>query len=1041
MDERRRNINLFIILLLFACLALNGCTGGGTVVGNPSLDFEIEGAAQKGPFVINSKVEIQPLSETGETAGKLISTETINSIGDFKFQTNQKDAMQLTAQGYHMNELTGKLSGGMLTLKAIYFNNGEANQYVFINALTHLIHKRVLYLMQEGVGVEASIAQAQDEFLLEFKAVIDKAVQIDQFTHLSIYNVDGTEQEGNAYLLLTSAALYQYATTQSALNQSSVDAELTAVLNTLCSDLQPDGILDQTELLNAIKLSLAELDKNAIEENLKNQSANVFGSPLSIPNIERYMNQILIVYPAEGAEVSDPTNILLALPSGLTEVSYTLLIDGQEVDTVSEEPFAFSWNPYYWSGSAKHTLLVQAEDAFGSRINSNLINVDIPVNANSALSLLAPPDNQIFKDANQVELGWEALEDAATYDVQVANGPEFTLEQLVHVETVSVASLTSPALPVGEYCWRLRATNALGQTGAWSEHNVFSISGPDAPLPASPSDGTVFKDVDQVTLGWQPAEYAQTYEIQISAGVNFAAAEIIYDGIVSAKSLTTPTIDIGSYYWRVCSINDVGYAGAWSAATSFEIAPPDLPILQQPIVTKTGDTYDVTFSWDAQPGESSYTIFLKNMDKPDAAELIESTNSNSLTFVNIALGNYECKIQRTNALGQMYETILPQQLEVGVFIKRFGGSSKGDKAHKIIASKFGGYIILGETMSDDWIFKVSDEGEVLWQYISTWPGEPRYKDLIELTDGSVVAVGNDLFANQAAALKLNEQGTKDWEFTYRPENIYERYDFTQAVEFNNLVYVSAAEWGPCSLSGMNCFGTTIINNYLHTISITDGTVSPPMTVPEMPDLVIDSISVLKTTSAGNLLLAGTAYSVSTGYYDGIGPYLLELDAGLTPLMTWSDVDNYSYNYVGDAIELPNGNFAIVGTNSGIDFGVPVVLSIVDTAAVGFKSYRAAGPDEECYQGGGIVAGENGEVYGLFQDLGKSGYAYPYPATFMAFNSDLAIIKQIYLSELKPYGSPPVGLIKNNDGTFTLLLNEDQDGKRNFDIALVKKVIE
>ena len=107
---------------------------------------EINGAVQKGPFLVGSTVLVNLLDERGRSTPSTIVSEIEDSIGSFSFVTSQPGPAQLVASGYYFSELTGQVSSGPITLRALYEVSDRPGQVAYVNILTHLINKRALKL-------------------------------------------------------------------------------------------------------------------------------------------------------------------------------------------------------------------------------------------------------------------------------------------------------------------------------------------------------------------------------------------------------------------------------------------------------------------------------------------------------------------------------------------------------------------------------------------------------------------------------------------------------------------------------------------------------------------------------------------------------------------------------------------------------------------------------------------------------------------------------------------------------------------------------
>ncbi len=231
-------------------LALAGCGGGGggetpSAVTPPS-SVLVEGAVQNGPFIVGSTVLINRLDEPrcSSTPSTLLA-EIEDSVGSFSFETTESGPVQIVATGYYFSELTGQISDGQLTLKALYEVGTDTRQIAHVNILTHLINDRVLDLIADGQPtLREAITQAEDEII----AALSDALAIpdlNKFSALSLYDSATAQNNtlGNAYLLALSTGFYKYAKTKAQEFGTATDAELTLVLNRVSDDLEDDGRL------------------------------------------------------------------------------------------------------------------------------------------------------------------------------------------------------------------------------------------------------------------------------------------------------------------------------------------------------------------------------------------------------------------------------------------------------------------------------------------------------------------------------------------------------------------------------------------------------------------------------------------------------------------------------------------------------------------------------------------------------------------------------------------------------------------------------
>lgn len=265
----RKLMKKFAFVTLLAAF-LAGCGGDDGLVGTGAgPKIKIAGAVQKGPFVIGSRVTIGRLLEAGsQSSTDAVITTTGNDLGDFTAEMAEAGSFEIIADGYHFNELTGGLSQGTLLLRAVYFADADSSRKADVNLLTHLIHGRILFLMRAGSTAAVAEAQARAEMLTALTPVF-RIDQLPEFTSLSLYNVNATSEIGNAYLLALSATAYQYATTKATSNKTSIDAELTLLINSLADDFTKDATINMAGVIDGLIAASRLLNADTIVENLK----------------------------------------------------------------------------------------------------------------------------------------------------------------------------------------------------------------------------------------------------------------------------------------------------------------------------------------------------------------------------------------------------------------------------------------------------------------------------------------------------------------------------------------------------------------------------------------------------------------------------------------------------------------------------------------------------------------------------------------------------------------------------------------------------
>ena len=235
----------------------------------------VNGFSQKGPFVKGSSVKVLEL-ESGRTlkqTGRNFDTKIQTDDGHFALNaaTMVSQYVELRAEGYYRDEVTGQNSSSPLTLYALTDVTMREGGKVNINLLTHLEYQRVLYLVQkQKMKVSAAKNQAQKEIL----AILN--IDSKGFDNSEDLNIVGTTDADGA--LLAFSILFQ--------GNRSV-ADLTSLLQSVASDLEDDGEWNDEGAKADIADWAAVMD---LAGELATFRRNVEGWNLgSVPDFEKYV--------------------------------------------------------------------------------------------------------------------------------------------------------------------------------------------------------------------------------------------------------------------------------------------------------------------------------------------------------------------------------------------------------------------------------------------------------------------------------------------------------------------------------------------------------------------------------------------------------------------------------------------------------------------------------------------------------------------------------------------------------------------------------
>ncbi len=235
----------------------------------------VNGFSQKGPFIKGSNVKVLEL-ESGRTlkqTGRNFDTKIQTDDGHFKLNatTMVSQYIELHAEGYYRDEVSGKNSSSPLTLYALTDVTMREGGKVNINLLTHLEYQRVVHLVQkQKMKVYAAKNQAQKEIL----AILN--IDSKGFGNSEDLNIVGATDANGA--LLAFSILFQ--------GERSV-ADLTSMLQSVVSDLEDNGEWND----EATKAKIADwAQEKDLAGGLATIRSNIEKWDLgTVPNFEKYV--------------------------------------------------------------------------------------------------------------------------------------------------------------------------------------------------------------------------------------------------------------------------------------------------------------------------------------------------------------------------------------------------------------------------------------------------------------------------------------------------------------------------------------------------------------------------------------------------------------------------------------------------------------------------------------------------------------------------------------------------------------------------------
>lgn len=231
-----------------------------------------------------------------------------------------------------------------------------------------------------------------------------------------------------------------------------------------------------------------------------------------------------------------------------------------------------------------------------------------------------------------VDFSWTCKSGGQKYLAQVANDPEFN--SLVQEKLLSGCEWTGASLAAGKYFWRVRLSDAPGNSTLWSQARQLTLS-PPAPANkprarelslaepkakrARQSFTLEFHDkprdlaslarslVSFPTLEWSRVKGATRYLLQISTSRGFN--QVVTEETVSGTSFDWKTPRPGAVYWRVKAVAATSEMSNFSEPSRLEIllpAPQVSPLYKFKLPPQ--GTEPVSLEWAAVPLAAKYIV-------------------------------------------------------------------------------------------------------------------------------------------------------------------------------------------------------------------------------------------------------------------------------------------------------------------------------------------------------------------------------------------------------------------------------------------------
>jgi len=272
-------LKLFILIILITSCKKEENLDPNT--DDQTLQIDLKGVIQKGPFRTGSVVQIYELDKDLNQTGRVFSTTVYDNLdGSFSIDNLQLESkyIELKVEGYFFDEMIGKASDQKIELKSIC--DVTQSDICNVNILTHISYERIKYLVREkNMLFEDAKKQTEEDI---FNIFYFSSNSEPQFQTLDLSK---SGEFNNKLLCISSIFL-------SANDNSTTYTVFEELLAEFCFDIKTDGTLDSNEIKRKLATSATYLNTYAIRTHLSEHYGVDTNYNLLPQYLQYYINQI-----------------------------------------------------------------------------------------------------------------------------------------------------------------------------------------------------------------------------------------------------------------------------------------------------------------------------------------------------------------------------------------------------------------------------------------------------------------------------------------------------------------------------------------------------------------------------------------------------------------------------------------------------------------------------------------------------------------------------------------------------------------------------
>jgi hypothetical protein len=257
-----------------------------------------------------------------------------------------------------------------------------------------------------------------------------------------------------------------------------------------------------------------------------------------------------------------------------------------------------------------------------------------------------------------VILRWGDVPGAVSYNVEVADNPGFS-KVVWKGDTQQSIAVPDVVLPNGTYWWRVRAVDAAGTIGLWSDVARVAKTWPSiitgTKMSTTPGGAAATFTPLNPYLSWNPVPGAKSYDVEVATGDQFN--NVVFAGRNLNQPFATPGV-VGAlpddtYSWRVRARDPKDNPGPWTTGTDFTRAW-SAPTQISPADGATAS--NLLFQWTPVDGAERYEIQVTSTAHTYAGQALKvATTTSGTSFVP----TWSEERQRNMSYGNLWWRVRP----------------------------------------------------------------------------------------------------------------------------------------------------------------------------------------------------------------------------------------------------------------------------------------------------------------------------------------------------------------------------------------------